>query len=332
MNEQEFIEQEDYELNGYDESAIETDYYDLDGEESVDEVFEDDDFDFIEEESEMDESRRPRNYRPRSRRNARNRARRNALRRKALMGSRPSGYNFNKFIERPKKKKKYYNRPTPSRPANTKNVVKAFAKASQDVENTKAAIRKVDVDNKIQEQKLKKTFSAQSKRISGNEYALAATTVVTKLGDEFPELMENPIVRTLLSAAPTFLQKPVKKEFYKDPRILTTGLTALIALAKELREKGKEPEVVQNVTISPPVKTMDKDQEFTFTATARDAQGNKVDGKTFKWYADDDSKVSIDKEGAITCKMIGKVEIYAEETSTGKSASTQLKIVKAASS
>jgi hypothetical protein len=77
---------------------------------------------------------------------------------------------------------------------------------------------------------------------------------------------------------------------------------------------------------------MDKDQEFTFTATARDAQGNKVDGKTFKWYADDDSKVSIDKEGAITCKMIGKVEIYAEETSTGKSASTQLKIVKAASS
>lgn len=321
MNEQEFIEQEDYELNGYDESAIENDYYDIDGEESVDDVFEDDDFDFMEEESEMDEARRPRGY-------SRALARRKALRRRrALMARRPRGYSRPRSYVKPKPKK-YFRPNVPSRPANTKNVVKAFGAASQDIAKTKAAVRKVDVDNKVQEQKLKKTFSAQSKRISGNEYALAATTVVTKLGDEFPELMENPIVRTLLSAAPTFLQKPIKKEFYKDPRVLTTGLMALIAIAKEFRDKAKTPEAVQNVSISPPVKTIiaGDQNSFSFTAVARDSKGDKIDGKTFNWFADDDSIVSIDVNGKITGKKAGSTTVFAQEKDSEMSTTVTVKV------
>ncbi len=327
MNEQEFIEQEDYELNGYDESAIENEYYDIDGEESVDDVFEDDDFeyddlDFTEEESEMDEARRPRGNRARARRRARIKALR---RRRALMRRRPRGYNINKFIKRPKKK--YYSRPTPSRPANTINVKKAFAKASRDVAYTKAAVRKVDVDNKIQEQKLKKTFSAQSKRISANEYTAVATAVLKQLGDAFPNITENGYVNAILTAAPTFLQKPMKKEFYKDPRVLTAGLTALIVIAKEFQDRGKAPEVVHNVTISPLFKVIIVGNDsFSFTAAARDSKGDKIDDKTFKWFAEDDSIVSVDANGKITGMKPGSTKVFAQETSSDRSTSVSVKV------
>ena len=329
MNEETIIEQEDYELNGYDESAIETDYYDIDGEESEDDifeddVFEDDDFDFTEEESEMDEARRPSRYRARARRNARIKALR---RRRALMRRRPRGYRRPRSYVRPKTKK-YFRPNVPSRPANTKNVVKAFGAASQDIAKTKAAVRKVDVDNKIQEQKLKKTFSSQSKRISANEYTAAATAVFKQLGDAFPESIENPYVSAILTAAPTFLQKPMKKEFYKDPRVLTAGLTALIVIAKEFRDKAKTPEAVQNVSISPPVKTIiaGDQNSFSFTAVARDSKGDKIDGKTFNWFAEDDSIVSIDANGKITGKKAGSTTVFAQEKDSEMSTTVTVKV------
>jgi uncharacterized protein YjdB len=209
--------------------------------------------------------------------------------------------------------------------------MKAFGAASQDIAKTKAAVRKVDIDNKIQEQKLKKAFSSQGKRISGTEYALAASTVIDKLREEFPKFKENEIVNTILASAPVLFQKPIKQEFYKDPRLIATALTAGIAIFKEIQDKNKQPESVQNITIFPPIKTIIVGNSFSLTAVARDKNGNKVKDKTFSWFPSDEGVATVTKEGNlgnVTGNKIGNVNIYAVEDSSGKTNNVEVRVVK----
>ena len=298
MNDELLMGQENYDPMEYQESYLEEDYDDdeFDGsfleyeeneyEENEYEEDEDDD-DYYLEESELAEGRRRRSMTIPS-----------WLRKPKKRGSRVT--QRGRRYPRPRAvvpKKRYFKPPTRNRPADTKTVVKAFGKASADIRNTRVAVQKVNNDNKIQQGQFTKAINVQDKRISGTEYALAATTIVAKLQDDFPKLFENDAIKAVVQLAPQFLQKPKKQEFYKDPRVIATIATAGIALFKEFSDKNNSNGAVKSVTISPPFKTLIAGSSSKFEAVARDNNNLKIEGTTLKWYSSNDAVATVDNTG-----------------------------------
>lgn len=75
------------------------------------------------------------------------------------------------------------------------------------------------------------------------------------------------------------------------------------------------PPTVQTVTVSPPGATLEVGQTMTFSAIARDSNGNAVAGATFTWSTSDATIASIAGNGVATGVAVGGVTIRA--TSAG---------------
>ena len=272
--------------------------------------------------------------RPRSLRRLRNREKRRKNRPVYDRSRRSKSYGFGNHprrsrgiqIDRPTNN--YFIPKVPNQAATVKNVDKAFKVTQKEVEKVKAATQKVDIDNKVREDKIRSALKAQGKRISGNEYAMTVSTIVDKLKEEFPEFSENQIVKTALSILPSLFYKPAKTEFYKDARFITPVVTSAIAIFKEWQNKNKADKGVQNVTITPPVKTIAVgDNGFSFSAAARDGKGEKIEGKSFTWYSINEAIATIDNSGKVVGIGAGTTEIYVQEDSTGRSASVDIIVI-----
>jgi hypothetical protein len=157
-------------------------------------------------------------------------------------------------------------------------------------------------------------MAAQGKRISANEAALAAGTVVDEFQTQFPDLTENRIIRAAIPIAPLLLLRPSQRGI-RDPRLLAGAAAVALAIGAELTNKERRVEGVEITrSTTAPLKTGD---EFKLSAEARDGSGRPIPGMSPKWEVSDPKLVEVDQSGVVTAKKSGTARITATVTADG---------------
>jgi glucose/arabinose dehydrogenase len=99
-------------------------------------------------------------------------------------------------------------------------------------------------------------------------------------------------------------------------RVSLLALSAALIIAASVSACGgdgniQEPTGVAAVTVTAPQTTVESGQTLQLTATARDAGGTVVEGRTFEWTTADAAVASVSPTGLVTGLHEGQVEISA---------------------
>jgi hypothetical protein len=94
-------------------------------------------------------------------------------------------------------------------------------------------------------------------------------------------------------------------------RLALVGLTALGLLAACGDGSGPDNRTVATVTVTPGAPTIALSTSQQFTATARDADGNAISGKTFDWESSIPATATINPAGLATALAAGNTTISA---------------------
>ena len=111
---------------------------------------------------------------------------------------------------------------------------------------------------------------------------------------------------------------------------MTRHFPAILMLAALLTSCGggggdiQEPVAVAQVTVTAPATTVAVGQTLQLAATAQDAAGNPLEGRTFAWTSADGAIASVSSSGLVTGVAPGAVEIQA--TSEGVTGSVAITI------
>lgn len=215
-----------------------------------------------------------------------------------------------------------YMPPTASGPASTTQVRQGFGRVGADMQRTQAAIRNVDLENKVQADVFGRALRAQHERIAGNESGLALTKVVDELKARVPELFENEVLKTVIPLFPLLFLKPEKKSqgiegFISDPRVWGPVLTAAIALFSQSRDQTP-----QEVTVTPGEFTLSVPPtaaatSFPFRATVRDSNRRVLANQpAIVWESSSATVATVDANGNVTPVAAGTVLITATVVGT----------------
>ena len=203
-----------------------------------------------------------------------------------------------------------------------------FKRVGADMQRTKAAIRNVDLDNKVQADTFSRALRAQRGRLSRSEYSIAASKVVDELRERLPDdIKKNEIVKTALPLAPLLFLKPHKRgrgfeSVISDPRVWGPALAAGVALFSKTREQSPS-EVV--ITPGTGLKIPKSAGSFQLNAVVRDRSGASISDRTIDWTSLDDSTASV-VNGRLDLKKSGDVTIVATDRATGLSTAMTLTI------
>jgi uncharacterized protein YjdB len=110
---------------------------------------------------------------------------------------------------------------------------------------------------------------------------------------------------------------------------LATGTATIVATSEQVSGWGKmtvTPGAAATVTLSPEIVTIKVDETVQLTATAKDAQGNDITGRTFTWTTSDGNTASVSSSGLVRAKRSGTVTITA--TLDGKFDRTVVTVIK----
>jgi hypothetical protein len=338
------IEADDLDTSGYGEDIEDFDAEDLDdftGEDIDAFGDEDPEEDYYGEEPEDAEARYGSSYYRWRRRQALLRRRQALLRRRALQrqlalrrrrARMRSRYGYGRRYISPRRAPRYFPR-TSYGAASKPQVRRGFRRVGADVQSNRANIQKVDLESKVKTDTLASTLKGQQKRISRNEYALAASKVVDEFKEQFPDLEKNKVIKTALPLAPLLFLKPQKRgtgleSVITDPRVWGPVLAAGAALYKETT--GDEE--VHEVAVNPPVAQVTAAKPVKLEAIARDRKGRKIDGRKFKWHSSRPNVAAVDDDGQVTrtaaarAAASAEVEIVAVETESGKRGSATVTV------
>lgn len=175
---------------------------------------------------------------------------------------------------------------------------------------------------------LAKGLSSQSKRIGGTEYAITASKVIDELTEQFPDLINNKLVKSGLPLAPLLFLKPPKRDGIQgvamDPRVWGPVLVAGAALFNEFREKESEP---REVTITPNNVFLPPKGEFQLNAVVRDQSGKLLSGRTINWVSTNSKAVNVDDVGKLTATTAGgNAMVVATDTDSGLTGSVTVRV------
>jgi hypothetical protein len=204
--------------------------------------------------------------------------------------------------------------PAPTGPSSTAQVLKT------DVQRTKAAIRNVDLDTKVQADMTARTFAIQGKRISRNEQALAASTVAGLIKDEFSTVsfLQNPIVRAAIPFAPLLFLNPPRsgggfRSVVSDPRVWGPALGIAVIALKEFQ--GSTDKTVTQLKSSGNV-DISVNQDFFLKVEPINAEGKTVSDKQLIYISSDTEIVEV-ANGVLKGKKGGTAEITVIERESG---------------
>jgi hypothetical protein len=213
--------------------------------------------------------------------------------------------------------------------ASKPQVRRGFKRVGADVKTNRANIAKVDLESKVKTDTLSSALKGQQKRISRNEYALAASKVVDEVKEQFPDLEKNKVIKTALPLAPLLFLKPQKRgtgfeSVITDPRVWAPILAGAAALYKETTG-DQDP---QTVKISPDnTYTMPEKDELLFLAKVYDAKNKALSPQPkIEWRSSDTKLAQVDEKGNVKTLKKGRVRIFAKAEKTDVEESTVLVI------
>jgi Bacterial Ig-like domain (group 2) len=165
---------------------------------------------------------------------------------------------------------------------------------------TAAAIRNLDLETKVQDDRLRAAIAAQGKRMSRSEYAAVVGVATNQFIESF-DAPDNPYFRAGLRLAPVMLLSPQKRgngveAFARDPRAQAVAVVAAITFAGAQRKRGSE---AQHIEIHGPGQLARSKKTDLFFADVKDGHGRLMSNKQVTWRSGDTSIATIDPTGKI---------------------------------
>ncbi|MEU4673933.1 hypothetical protein AB0F91_39760 [Amycolatopsis sp. NPDC023774] len=148
------------------------------------------------------------------------------------------------------------------------------------VRRTQAAVRAVDLRQRVQTDEVDAQVRAHGRRAEGLERALAAGIVATQLQATFGNTaaLNNTLTRTVLPLSPLLFLRPAQVPAWQNPKIVAPALVAAMVLGKNLLGHDSK---VASVRIAATNATKSGETVFV-KAEALDAQGRVIPGVTPK--------------------------------------------------
>jgi hypothetical protein len=174
-----------------------------------------------------------------------------------------------------------------------------------------AAIRNLDLETKVQEDRFRSASAVTNRRMSRSEYAAVAGAAVNQFIESF-EAPDNPFFRAALRFSPLLLLSPQPRgtgfeAFVKDPRVIGGAAVAAITLVGENRNRFATAGSID--VLAPDSVATGADDRFL--ADVFDRAGRRIDGDVV--WSTDDAKIAIidEKTGKVTGVAAGVAVITA---------------------
>lgn len=177
--------------------------------------------------------------------------------------------------------------------------VRRSSKRSSTQRSTAAAVRKLDLETKAQEDTFHRAIAAQGKRMSLSEYAGAAGAAVNQFIETF-DAPKDPYARAALRFSPLLLLSPKPKGrgldgLVRDPRMIGAAAVAVLVLAGENRNQSRKP---RDIRIFAPDIMEDGDQVL-LVADVIDGRGAVLPTAKVTWASSDEKVAVFEADGDV---------------------------------
>jgi hypothetical protein len=179
------------------------------------------------------------------------------------------------------------------------------------VRRTQAAVREVDLANRVQADAVSVALAKQGKRIRGTENAVAASAVVPPLLSALESFSStstfaaNPVVKTGLPLMPLLLLRPARRHdgvqgLLADPRVWAVGAAAGLAIVKEIKGNANRVQILAEKVAA--------GSSATFSAVAFDRDGHRLPNVAPAWDSSS-SNITIDNTGQVDARNATKGDL-----------------------
>jgi hypothetical protein len=175
-----------------------------------------------------------------------------------------------------------------------------------------AAVRRLDLETKVQADAARSTFIEQDKRMNRSEMAAVAGVVAGQVQNSFGDVFRDDWARAAVSFAPLLLLSPRRRgtgfgALASDPRVIGGALVAAVVVAGQRRGRDVG---VRDIHITG-LPELQAGSEVRFLADALDQRGAVVPSSV-TWTTSDSSVASVDASGKITAHNPGVTFVTAE--------------------
>lgn len=159
-----------------------------------------------------------------------------------------------------------------------------------------AAIRQLDVENKVQNDALRSAFAARDKRSSRAEVAAVAGVVAGQIQSSFNDVFTSVFARAALSFSPLLLLSPKRRgtgaaAIASDPRVYGAALVAGVAFFGDRR--GRDA-AAQKLEITTSVSEIPAGVSVPFSAKVFDKGGSAIPNRDVRWSSSNSTAVQVD--------------------------------------
>jgi hypothetical protein len=190
-------------------------------------------------------------------------------------------------------------------------------KAQEGVERAQEGVEKVDLENKVQADVFGRALVKQGSRITRDEHAIAANIVRGEIERHFPDLVDDPLLKSAIALAPNLMLG-----FGRGAKGVEGVLThpavwsaiAVIGLGIVARTQKKTLVVHIFPTEPPTISLTGSPPQFTtqLTAVVQDKNGVPLlPQPQITWSTASPSIADVDSAGKVTAKAVGTAIIAA---------------------
>ena len=179
------------------------------------------------------------------------------------------------------------------------------------VRRTQAAVREVDLANRVQADAVSAALAKHARRVRGTENAVAASAVVSPLLSALESFGStstfagNPVVKTGLPLMPLLLLRPARRHdgvqgLVADPRVWAIGAAAGLAIVKEIKGNANTVQILPA--------TVTAGSSASFSAVVFDRDGRRLPNVTPTWDSSS-STITIDSTGKVDAQNATKGDV-----------------------
>jgi hypothetical protein len=176
---------------------------------------------------------------------------------------------------------------------------------------TATAVRKLDLETKVQEATFHRTITAQSNRMSLSEYAAAAGAAVNQFIESF-DAPKNPYARAALRFSPLLLLSPQPKGrgvdgLIQDPRVIGAAAVAAVVLVGENRNESRKP---RDIRIFAP-DALESGDHVVLVADVVDGRGAVLPAEKVTWDSSDEKVAQFEADSDVVEAISGGTAVIS---------------------